>query len=89
MSFTVTPPAAPTLVSSSVNLRSLTVTVALSGDTKTWQLLREGVVVGKFASSKTTAVLSQPIGTASYSLRAISLSGAANGTSSFSVTIAR
>lgn len=88
-SFTVTPPAAPTLVSSSVNLRSLTVTVSLSGDTKTWQLLREGVVVGRFASSKTTAVLSQPIGTANYSLRAISLSGATNGTSSFSVTIAR
>jgi predicted phage tail protein len=87
--FTVTPPTAPTLVSSSVKLRSLTVRVSLTPEVKTWQLLRNGIVVARNAASRTTISVSQPIGTGSYTLRSISLTGATNSTTPFVVTIAR
>jgi serine protease len=87
--FVVTPPGVPTRVSSSVVRRSLTVTVALSADTRTWQLLRNGSVVATNSASRTTIRLSQPAGDADYSLRALSLTGATNSTATFPVTILR
>lgn len=88
-SITIIPPAAPpTRVASSVRLRSLTVQATMATDVKTWQLLRNGIVVGAWPSSKTTVTLSQPVGTATYSLAGLSPTGYVKPVGSFSATIA-